>query len=156
MVSKDLLSLAPRLWQVRDALQQEFPSYDVVEFFGVGSIVSQLRLFAAASLVVAPHGAGLSNIMVSPRHTPVLEIAPPACTACYIHLALKVKNALFLFLVLVCSVVQPAGDASVGPLVFEKTGMLFSVVSILHGWDSVVHETDDSRMSQTAVLYPTK
>eukprot|EP00752_Nemacystus_decipiens_P004611 g4210.t1 len=78
--------------QVRDALQQEFPAYDVVEFFGVGPIVSQLELFATAALVVAPHGAGLSNIMVSPRHTPVLEIAPPACTACYVHLALKLQH----------------------------------------------------------------
>lgn len=76
--------------KVRDALKEEFPSYDVVEFFGTGPIISQLQLFATASLIVAPHGAGLSNMVVSPLHTPVLEIGPPDCTACYVHLAVKV------------------------------------------------------------------
>lgn len=60
------------------------------EFLGHGPISEQLKNFAQASLIVAPHGAGLSNVMVSPLHTPVLEIAPPSCSICYIHLAVKV------------------------------------------------------------------
>lgn len=107
-VSLGSLSPCPTLTisrQVRDALKQEFPSHDVVEFFGVGSTVAQLELFATASVVVAPHGAGLSNILVSPRHTTVLEIAPPACTACYIHLALKVTG--------VCELPCPAPEQKV-------------------------------------------
>ncbi|CAM9436075.1 unnamed protein product, partial [Hapterophycus canaliculatus] len=75
---------------ISKALTEEFPSYDVVEFLGTGPVASQLELFATASLIVAPHGAGLSNIMVSPLHTPVLEIGPPECSSCYIHLAVKV------------------------------------------------------------------
>ncbi|CBJ29242.1 conserved unknown protein [Ectocarpus siliculosus] len=76
--------------QVRDALKQDFPDHDIVEFWGNGPIIRQMRLFATASVIVAPHGAGLSNMVVSPLHTPVLEIGSPDCSACYLHLALKV------------------------------------------------------------------
>ena len=78
--------------QVRDALKQEFPSHDVVEFVGTGPIPAQLKTFATASLIVAPHGAGLSNMVVSPLHTPVLEIGPLGCPSCYTHLAIKVTS----------------------------------------------------------------
>lgn len=47
-------------------------------------------MFATSSIVVAPHGAGLSNTIVSPLHTPILEIAPLACPLCYMNLSLKV------------------------------------------------------------------
>lgn len=77
---------------MRDALKQEFFSYDVVEFWGTGPILAQLKTFATASLIVAPHGAGLSNMVVSPLHTPVLEIGPLGCSACYVHLAMKVTS----------------------------------------------------------------
>ena len=62
--------------QVRDALALNFPSFDVFEFTGNGTTLEQLQTFATAAVVVAPHGAGLSNTIVSPLHTPVLEIAP--------------------------------------------------------------------------------
>ncbi|CAN0214375.1 unnamed protein product, partial [Ectocarpus fasciculatus] len=78
--------------QVREALRQNFPSYDIVEFLGTGPILSQLQTFATASLIVAPHGAGLSNMIVSPLHTPILEIGPPECSACYLHLAVKLQH----------------------------------------------------------------
>ncbi|CAM9968750.1 unnamed protein product, partial [Pylaiella littoralis] len=78
--------------QVRDALKQEFPAYDVVEFLGTGPIVRQLHLFATASLIVAPHGAGLSNMIVSPLHTPVLEIGSLDCPTCFMELALKLHH----------------------------------------------------------------
>lgn len=81
----DLLS-----FQVREALKRRFPTHEVKEFLGHGPISEQLKNFAQASLIVAPHGAGLSNVMVSPLHTPVLEIAPPSCSICYIHLVVKV------------------------------------------------------------------
>lgn len=63
-----------------------------MEFLGQGPILEQLQHFATASLIVAPHGAGLANMVVSPLHTPVLEIGPPGCSICYLHLAIKVKN----------------------------------------------------------------
>lgn len=72
------LFLSPQ--KVRDALKQEFPSYDVVEFFGNDNILTQLQTFATASIIVAPHGVGLSNMVVAPLHTPVFEIAPLECS----------------------------------------------------------------------------
>ena len=81
--------------KVRNALKQEFPSYDVVEFRGTGPIVDQLKTFATASLIVAPHGAGLANMVASPLHTPVLEIGPLQCSSCYIHLSIKVTSCFF-------------------------------------------------------------
>eukprot|EP00903_Cladosiphon_okamuranus_P010124 g9587.t1 len=78
--------------EIRTALQQSFPSFEVVEFTGDGTIVSQLEAFATASVVVGPHGAGLSNIVVSSLHTPVLEIAPISCSTCFLHLAIKLQH----------------------------------------------------------------
>lgn len=75
---------------MKEALQNNFPDYDVVEFFGTGSVRSQFATFATASLVVAPHGAGLSNTIVAPLHTAVLEIAPISCPPCFLRLTLKV------------------------------------------------------------------
>lgn len=82
------MSVVPK---VREALELTFPSYDVVEFLGEGPILEQLQQFSTTSMIVAPHGAGLANMMVSPLHTPVLEIGPPGCAICYIHLAIKVQ-----------------------------------------------------------------
>lgn len=73
-------------------MEQNLPSYDIVEFLGTGPVLSQLQTFATASLVVAPHGAGLANMIVSSLHTPVLEIGPPDCSTCFLHLALKVTS----------------------------------------------------------------
>lgn len=78
--------------QVREALQAHFPAHDIVEFFGKEPVREQLQLFAQATMIVAPHGAGLSNMVVSPLHTPVLEIGPPRCPSCYLQLALKLQH----------------------------------------------------------------
>lgn len=67
----------------------------MVEFLGQGSMTSQLELFSKATMIIAPHGAGLTNMVVSPLHTPVLEIGPPACPSCYLHLALKVRDSAY-------------------------------------------------------------
>ncbi|CAM9541960.1 unnamed protein product, partial [Ascophyllum nodosum] len=78
--------------EIREALEKNFPSHDVVEAFGRGSMREQLELFAQASLIVGPHGAGLSNMIVAPLHTMVLEIGPPSCPNCFLHLALKLQH----------------------------------------------------------------
>ncbi|CBJ29440.1 conserved unknown protein [Ectocarpus siliculosus] len=78
--------------EVRDALIQNFPDHDVVEFFGTDPIREQLDLFATASVIVAPHGAGLANIVVSPLHTMILEIGPIECPTCYVNMAIKLQH----------------------------------------------------------------
>lgn len=90
MLCSQLVPAQPMHAKVREALKQDFPDHDIVEFWGNGPIIRQMQLFATASVIVAPHGAGLSNMVVSPLHTPVLEIGSPDCSACYLHLALKV------------------------------------------------------------------
>ncbi|CAB1118775.1 unnamed protein product [Ectocarpus sp. CCAP 1310/34] len=76
--------------EVKEALKTNFPSFSVVEFFGTGSVRDQLKTFATAAMIIAPHGAGLANMIVAPLHTPVLEIGALACPACFLRLALKV------------------------------------------------------------------
>ncbi|CAM9911010.1 unnamed protein product [Ectocarpus fasciculatus] len=78
--------------EVRDALERNFPSFDVVEFFGTDPVRDQLETFATAAMIIAPHGAGLANMIVAPLHTPVLEIAPLACPSCFLRLALKLHH----------------------------------------------------------------
>lgn len=79
-----------RWFQIKAALRANFPSYDVLEFMGTDPMELQLRTFATAAVIVAPHGAGLANMVVAPLHTPVLEIGPIKCPPCYTRLALKV------------------------------------------------------------------
>ncbi|CBN75964.1 conserved unknown protein [Ectocarpus siliculosus] len=78
--------------EVREALEMNFPSFDVVEFFGTDPVRDQLKTFASAAMIIAPHGAGLANMVVAPLHTPVLEIAPIRCPPCFLRLALKLHH----------------------------------------------------------------
>ncbi|CBN75966.1 conserved unknown protein [Ectocarpus siliculosus] len=78
--------------EVKEALERNFPSFDVVEFFGAGSVRDQLETFATAAMIIAPHGAGLANMIVAPLHTPVLEIGTLACPPCFLRLALKLHH----------------------------------------------------------------
>lgn len=47
------------------------------------SFVEQTRLFAEASLVVAPHGAGLANLVFTPSGSTVVECFGPHFEPCY-------------------------------------------------------------------------
>ncbi|CAM9442082.1 unnamed protein product [Ectocarpus fasciculatus] len=78
--------------EVKEALERNFPSFDVVEFFGADPVRDQLKIFATAAMIIAPHGAGLANMIVAPLHTPVLEIAPLECPPCFLRLALKLHH----------------------------------------------------------------
>ncbi|CAM9862224.1 unnamed protein product [Ectocarpus sp. 4 AP-2014] len=78
--------------EVKEALERNFASFNVVEFFGTGSVRDQLETFATAAMIIAPHGAGLANMMVAPLHTPVLEIGTLACPPCFLRLALKLHH----------------------------------------------------------------
>ena len=41
------------------------------------SLTEQIELFATANCIIAPHGAGLTNLVFCPKHTKVLEIYSP-------------------------------------------------------------------------------
>ncbi len=51
-------------------------------------LMEQIANFASACLIVAPHGAGLSNLVFAPRHAALLELFAPAyVNECYRHIA---------------------------------------------------------------------
>lgn len=84
--------------QVEEALRRNFPDFDVVQFLGEGPLEEQLKVFATATMIIAPHGAGLSNMSVCPPHTAVLEIGPVTCPSCYLNLSVKVRQKESRFL----------------------------------------------------------
>ena len=52
-----------------------------------------VRLFQRAKLIIAPHGAGLSNMILAPRGTPIIEISPAEMfNACFWHLSWILDN----------------------------------------------------------------
>jgi len=52
------------------------------------SVAEQAGLFSAAKWVVAPHGAGLANLVFAPSGARVIELLPPESrNPCYQHLA---------------------------------------------------------------------
>ncbi len=60
--------------------------YDLLSSFGIESIVledypltEQIQIFKNAELVVAVHGAGLTNILFCRPDTKIIEILPPLC-----------------------------------------------------------------------------
>ncbi len=58
------------------------------------SVAEQAAMFRRAKCVVAPHGAGLTNLIFAPRGTQLIELFPPhyAKPSCFYNLALA--NAL--------------------------------------------------------------
>lgn len=56
------------------------------------SFAEQVRLFAAAEIVVAPHGAGLANLLFS-RHASMLELHCQAVSPVYFFLALALGRS---------------------------------------------------------------
>jgi capsular polysaccharide biosynthesis protein len=56
----------------------EARGFDVIDA-GELSVVEQIRVFAGASVIVAPHGAALANLVFASPGTGVVEIFPPGC-----------------------------------------------------------------------------
>lgn len=57
--------------------------FPVIVHEGSESILDQLQIFSDAYLVIAPHGAGLSNIVAMQAGGSVIEILPNHMNACY-------------------------------------------------------------------------
>jgi capsular polysaccharide biosynthesis protein len=41
------------------------------------SFAEQVRMFASADLIIAPHGSGLTNVVFCKPHTKIVEVVPP-------------------------------------------------------------------------------
>jgi hypothetical protein len=57
-----------------------FASYSLEEM----SFVEQVRLFSTAKMIIAPHGAGLTNIIFSPANTNLIEFVTPWVSSSYL------------------------------------------------------------------------
>jgi hypothetical protein len=63
------------------------------------SVVEQVKLFSGAEFIIAPHGAGLTNLTFSIPGTKVLEIFPPTFIHCYYWLISSFGNLDYNFVV---------------------------------------------------------
>jgi hypothetical protein len=72
-------------------LMGAFKSCHTVVHTGDESVLNQLRLFRSSTVIVAPHGAGLANIIVCRKATLILELMVTGNDAnmCYMAMAFK-------------------------------------------------------------------
>lgn len=83
-----------RATAVTRSIRNEAELVPVLERFGFErvapellSVEEQIKLFATAELVVAPHGAGLANLLLSPNCTVVELVSPAHVVPCFYLLA---------------------------------------------------------------------
>jgi hypothetical protein len=68
-------------WELVQAIKEAFPNEKIVEFKEPFTLKETIECFSKAKLIIAPHGAGESNIIFSiPGITKLIEIAPPKQT----------------------------------------------------------------------------
>jgi len=94
--------------------QQGFKKYYLEEL----TFEEQVRLFSKADIIVAPHGAGLTNILWAPKTTKVFEIMSknyPRSDYFQISNALGIKYALFI-----CNDITRDHDISVNLTFFKE------------------------------------
>jgi len=76
-----------------DAIRTSLHSCAISIHTGHESVRTQLTMFRSSTVIIAPHGAGLSNIVVCRKNTAVLEVmvTGQAVNLCYMAMALKLK-----------------------------------------------------------------
>src|SRR5690606_30967189 len=80
------------------------------------SLDNQIQLFHFATRIIAPHGAGLANIMFCARGTQVMEIFEPTVTRhCYWSLATAKGLSYSCFMATTSAGFQPDPDILVNP-----------------------------------------
>jgi len=78
--------------ELRDTLKRHFPDKKWFVFDSL-PFDAAVKLFARANLIVAAHGAGLSNMIFAPKGTPIIEISPAdSFNACFWHLSWILSN----------------------------------------------------------------
>ena len=79
-------------FELRDTLKRSFPDKKWFVFDSM-PFDHTAKLFARANLIVAAHGAGLSNMILAPKGTPIIEISPSdSFNACFWHLSWILDN----------------------------------------------------------------
>lgn len=74
-------------------LENNFPSCRVQVHTGTGALTTQMVMFRKSTVVVAPHGAGLVNILVCRKKTLIFELLVSGrdLNLCYMAMALKLQ-----------------------------------------------------------------
>jgi hypothetical protein len=75
-------------------LQKHFPhaSVDVFKDNPPPAVSELARMFFSAKVIIAPHGAGLSNILLATSKAVVIEVLIPPVVTCYVDLARELGN----------------------------------------------------------------
>jgi capsular polysaccharide biosynthesis protein len=78
--------------EVFNRMKELYPSLTWV-IFDTLSVEDTATLFSKAAVIVAPHGAGLTNMIFSPKGTEIIECMPiEQPNACYWHMSEMMKN----------------------------------------------------------------
>lgn len=81
---------------VLEMLKRIYPMLEWV-VFDVLSFVDTVALFSSAAIIVAPHGAGLTNMLLSDSGIPIIEFMPlHNPNICYWHLSELLKNKYYM------------------------------------------------------------
>jgi hypothetical protein len=79
-----------------DMLKRLFPEMEWRVFVSE-TIPDTVELFRRAKLIVAPHGAGLTNMLFSAKGTPIIEFMPvDSPNICYWHMADSLENPYYM------------------------------------------------------------
>ncbi len=82
-------------FELVNAVKRAFPqfSHDIILFTGKEPIIDQIKIFRKAKIILAPHGAGLANMIYAESETPVIEFFPVGRgeNFCFWHLAQATK-----------------------------------------------------------------
>ena len=75
------------------ALQRKFGAEYAVKTFTGGTFLSAMKIFASSDIIIAPHGAGLSNIIACKTGTVVIEVLLEGklLNLCYMYLGVKLN-----------------------------------------------------------------
>jgi capsular polysaccharide biosynthesis protein len=83
--------------EVFDFFQEKYPQLTWV-IFDILSIEDTANLFSKAAMIVAPHGAGLTNMIFAPKGVEILEFMPASDpNVCYWHLSEMLENSYKMF-----------------------------------------------------------
>jgi capsular polysaccharide biosynthesis protein len=78
-------------FELKAALKAAFPGRWII--FDSMPLEATVSTFSRAKLIVAAHGAGLSNMIFAPKGTPIIEISPAdSFNACFWHLSWILEN----------------------------------------------------------------
>lgn len=92
---------------------------------GAMSVAEQFELFASAELIVSPHGAALTNLLVAQPGTRVIEIfAPEFVNTCYFELAARVPGLDYRYLLGVGEPGRHAGKGIAADITVDVPALL--------------------------------